>query len=154
MTATARTIRFTDDDISGGGNYDSLEVPNDYSATLTKVEDFDNRQKGGSFGWVFHYDIEGLAFRTWLSFKETARWKLTETLRAFGVELQVGDLQIDPEALVGMEVGAHVDFPPDYYKALEQGLTPDRPYREIRWVFALPPENAPVNTEAEEPEVL
>lgn len=150
MTATARTLEITADDLesAGGSNYDKLEVPDDYYATLVKVEDYDKRPNG-SYGWVWHYKIEGLDFRIYTAFSKQARWKLIEVLESHGYPVEEGIADVDPNAFVGDTIGAHVDFPPSYYEALEQGITPERAYREIRWTFKLPSE-APTASDAEE----
>lgn len=154
MAATARTIEITQEDLEAAGSgssYDTLEVPNDYTADCVKIEDYDKRPNG-SFGWIWHYKIEGLDFRIYTAFSKAARWKLIEVLKAHGYPVEEAGLnEIDPNAFVGTTIGAHVDFPKSYYEALEQGITPDRAYREIRWTFPLPGEapSAPVTEEVE-----
>ena len=151
MAATARAIEITAEDLEstgGSSDYEKLEVPNDYYATVTKVEDYDNSSKGGSHGWVWFFDIEGLEFRIYTAFSKKARWKLVEVLESLDIDLSEGIADIDPNAFVGDVVGAHVDFPKDYYEALELGVTPERSYREIRWTFKPPSGESPAETVA------
>lgn len=157
MAATARTLEFTAEDVAsagGSGDYENLEVPGDYVALLADVVDYDNSEKGGSRGWRFNYKVEGLDFSVFCAFSKAARWKLIEVLEAHGYPVEEGIAECDPNMFVGTEVGAHVDFPKSYYEALKNGVTPDKVYREIRWVFRLPSDTPPVTVTSEEPDIL
>jgi len=143
MAATARKLEATAKDLSGdgGGAYASIEVPGDYEAVLVDVNDFDNRQKGGSWGWRFSYGVETptggqVVFDEYLGFSPKSRWKIVQIMEAHGVPLEEGINELDPNALIGEVVGVHIDFPRD-----EHGEPSDK-YREITQVFSLvnPPE--------------
>ena len=145
--ATAKELVFTEDDLSteggSGGAYAAIEVPGDYGIELLAVEDYDYRSDNKSYGWIFIYGCDeggGLAeFKIWLSFGENARWKLSEVLTAHGITLEPGvALSLDPESLVGDQVGGHIDYPRDKVTDL-----PTSNYREIRQVFALVDAPAP-----------
>lgn len=148
MTASARVLDITAEDIeSAGGNqggaYAALEVPGDYVATLTDIEDFDNRAKGGAVGWRFHYEIEGLKFTEHISLSKQARWKLIDTFEAHGFPIDAGRMEIDPNVLIGTEVAARVDFPKKFYDASPEDQANGKWYREIIYVFSLTPDEAP-----------
>lgn len=137
MAATARQIPVAENDLTGdgGGAYASLEVPGDYEAVLKDVLDYDYRDKGKSYGWLFIYSVEtpiggSVDFSVHLSFGENARWKLIETLIAHGVDISLGLNTVDPNVLVGEVVGAHIDFQKD------NDGKPGK-YREIVKVFSL-----------------
>lgn len=149
--ATARQIPLSKDQLEGdgGGAYASIEVPGDYEVVLKEVSDYDYRAKGKSYGWLFVYDCEtptggSVPFNMYLSFGENARWKLVEVLRAHGVDLSEGMNSVDPNALVGEVVGAHIDFPRN-----DDG-EPTSKYREITEVFSLVEQPEPVAVEAVE----
>lgn len=145
MTATARVFGITEEDLEGGGSYAALEVPDDYEATLTKVEDYDYTAQGKSSGWIFFFEIENLEFKTYLAHSKAARWKLIETLEAFGIEVVEGELTVDPNTLIGRVIGARVDYQHD---PEEHDPELDGPnYKEIKWLF-------PLKAEPDEPEVL
>lgn len=151
--ATARQFEFSQEDIDsqggGGGAYAELEVPNDYEATLTAVDDYDKRDKGKSQGWVWTYEVETpsgatVDFRLWTSFGKAARWKLLEVLEAHGVDVEQGINDVDPDDFVGDVIGATIDFPRD-----KETDEPTSDFREIRVVFDLA-----ASPEAEEAEVF
>ena len=158
MAATAKELVFTDDDLSteGGsaGAYAAIDVPGDYEMELLSVEDYDKRSENKSYGWVFTYGLDeggGLAeFRMWLSFGSSARWKLSEVLTAHGITLEPGvGLNLDPESLIGDNVGGHIDYPRD--KVTDK---PTSQYREIRQVFALVDAPVPVEITGSEAPTL
>ena len=147
MPATARVLRFTAEDLesAGGGAYAEFEVPCEAPVRLAKVEDYDKRGQGKSWGWVFHYMAttpsgKEVEFKTWLSFNDNARWKITEVLMAHGVDIEEGNFELDPEELIGDELIGLIDFPRDR----EGKATSD--FRELRKVF--PVETAPVYAES------
>lgn len=144
MAATARVLRFTEEDLEnvGGGAYAEFDVPCEAPIRLAKVADYDKRSEGKSWGWIFYYMAETpsgkeVEFRTYLSFGENARWKLTEVLDAHGVSLESGDLEIDPEDLVGDELIGLIDFPRDRNTG-----EPTSEFRELRKVFPISTEPA------------
>lgn len=138
MSATAAAFTVTDEELESAGapSYDSIEVPGDYEATLSAVEDYDKRDKGGSHGWIFTYRIEGLPFKVWISHSTAARWKLIETIHAhrpgfFEERDESGASRpVNPNDLIGEVVGAHV--------VLDDEL--DTPRKVIDYVFAPPTE--------------
>jgi hypothetical protein len=139
MVATARQIPLTDDDLAGssGGAFAELDVPGDYEATLTDVNDYDKTAEGKSKGWVFEYEVETpsgatVPFSTWLSFGLKARWKMVEVLEAHDADLSAGLNDVDPNAHVGDVIGVHIDFPRD--KDTDE---PTSQYRELRAHFSL-----------------
>lgn len=146
MPATARQLDITAADLegSGGGSYAALEVPGDYEMVLKDVEDYDKRKTGGSWGWIFVYDVlpgdgaEVLEFKVYLSFSKASRWKLVKTLEAHEADMTEGINNVDPNVHIGEVVGGHIDFPRD-----KEG-EPTSKYREVRDVFSL----------AEAPEVV
>lgn len=136
--ATAHTIRFTPEEVAGKGEglYSDLEVPGDFKATLTKVEDFDNRTRGGSFGWIFHYSVESnkgttVPMKSYIALSDKARWKVREVLKAHQYPLEEL-LNLDPESLVGDTVGVHIDFGTD------RDTGEKTQYRELQSFFKLP----------------
>lgn len=115
MSATVRQFVVTDEQLEGvTASFATLEVPNDYPATLTAVEDYDNTHKGGQTGWVLSLRVEGLPFKYWISHSEASRWKLVETVEAFEPgffdnRAEDGTTRpIDINKYVGQTVGAHV----------------------------------------------
>ncbi len=135
MTATARVLAITEEDLEGGGSYAALEVPEDYEATLTSVEDYDYTDQGKSSGWIFDYEVENLSFKSWLAHSQGARWKVIEVLTAHGIDVEEGTITVDPNTLVGQVVGARVDYQkdPDEHDAEMDGPN----YKEIKWMFPL-----------------
>ena len=141
MPATARQIEFPQDLVdkqgqrSEGGAYAELDCPSDHPATLIDVLDYDKRPEKG-WGWIFKYEVETpsgntVPFDEYLSFSDTARWKLIDTLTAHGFMVEGGIADIDPNAAIDSVVGARIDFPRG-----DDG-EPTSKYREIRWVFSL-----------------
>lgn len=132
--ATARKFEITDKDLAGdgGGGFGALEVPMDYEALLVRVDDYDYRDRGKSWGWVWHFEIEDLPFKVFTAFGTNARWKLIETVQVFDA-LVTGINEVDPDSYVGMTVGAHVDFdtPADEWDGQSTR------YREIKYLFPL-----------------
>lgn len=150
MAATARKLDITKEDLSGGsgGAFAELEVPNDYEAVLASVEDYDYTARGKSMGWLFTFNIptpsgKEVALTQHVAFTPDSRWKLVSILDAFGIDLSEGVNDVDPNSVVGMPVGVHIDFPRD-----DDG-EPTSKYREIQDVFSLV--KAP--TSVEQPEV-
>ena len=147
MPATARTLRFTEEDLSSGsGAYAELDVPCDVPVRLADVLDYDKRTQGKSYGWIFRYMAETpsgneVKFDTYLSFGENARWKLVQVLRAHGVELE-DIVELDPNDLIGDKLIGHIDFPRD-----DNG-EPTSDYRELQEVF--PPSTPPFTRGEEE----
>ena len=135
MSATPAAFMVTDEDLESAGapSYDAIEVPGDYEATLTAVEDYDKRDKGGSHGWIFTYRIMGLPFKMWVAHSPASRWKLIEVVHAhapgfFDVRDADGASKpVNPDAFVGSTVGAHV--------VLDSEL--DTPRRVIDYVFSM-----------------
>ncbi len=135
MSATAAAFTVTDEqlDSAGAPSYDAIEVPADYEARLKTVEDYDKREDGGSYGWIFTYEIEGLPFKIWLAHSTAARWKLIETVHAhrpgfFDVRDESGaSSPVDPNEFIGDVVGAHV--------VLDDEL--DTPRKVIDYLFSL-----------------
>lgn len=161
MAATARQIPVSTEDLEskgsgGGGAYASIEVPGDYEAVLAKVEDYDKRGEGKSWGWVFYYSVEtpdgkNVEFKTYISFGQNARWKLIEVMEAHDADLSEGLNEIDPNAFVGDTIGAHIDFPRD-----PDTDEPTSKYREIRSHFSLakPPTSDDVGDSAGPPAAI
>lgn len=166
MTATARQINVTAEDLAGGqggGAYAELEVPGDYEAILREVSDYDKRKEGKSWGWIFEYEVETpsgkmVTFKAWLSFGQNARWKLIEVLEAHDVDMSEGLNNVDPNALVDDVIGVHIDFPRD-----KETDEPTSEFRELRAFFPLTEAPAVPETEtsqleerlaAEEPDVI
>lgn len=159
--ATARVLKFTEEDLTnegGGGAYAELEVPGDFPIRLREVDDYDKRSENKSWGWVFTYGVETpsgteVDFRVWLSFGPKARWKLRQVLEAHGVHLEAGDLEVDPEELIGDELIGHIDFPRN-----KQG-EPTSEFRELLEIYPISseppdfPEGEPT-TQDDEPDVL
>lgn len=110
--ATAQQFEITEKDLAGLKSYDDLETPGDYEATLTEVEDYDKRDDGGSYGWKWTFEVEGLPFSEWTSFSPNARWKLLEILSAFGVEITEGVNNVLPDHFVESSIGVTVDWDP------------------------------------------
>ena len=143
MSATARQIEFTEEDLAGskGGAYAELDVPADYEMVLVSTEDYDKTAEKKSKGWLFKYDVETpsgttVPFNVYLSFGKNARWKMVEVLEAHDLDLSEGVQGVDPASIEGDIVGGHIDYPRD-----DEG-EPTSNYREVQTVFSL----------AEEPE--
>ena len=155
MPATARKLEIdqSDFDSTGGGAYAELEVPADYEATLSDVEDYDYTDRGKSRGWIFHYGVETpsgstATFKTWLSFNKNARWKLIEVLEAHGFPIEEGINSVDPNQFIGEVVGVHLDFGTEKD---ENGNEVPSAFREIKSIFNLVDEP---ELPLEEPEIL
>lgn len=154
MSATARMIEWGDEvnnpSEGGGGAYAELVVPNDYEMELVAVADYDKRDIGKSWGWLFTYEVitpsgRPVQFNEYLSFGTNARWKLQEVLEAHGHELVPGTEMIDPNLLVGEVIVGHIDFDRD------AAGEPKSPYRQIQRHYSLA---TPPTTSTEDPEVL
>jgi hypothetical protein len=152
MPATAKTLKFTPEDLegSGGGAYAELEVPGDFPCYLADVLDYDFTERGKSKGWIFRYMVETpsgaeVKFDTYLSFGENARWKINEILTAHGIEVEEMTT-IDPNDLIDDAMMAHIDFPRD-----KDTKEPTSDFRELQNV--VPMSSTPAYADAE-PEVL
>lgn len=138
--ATARRIEFESGDFStASGAYAELDVPGDYEAVLVKVDDYDYRDRGKSYGWIFIYEVETpsgntVPFNVHLSFGKNARWKIAETYAAHGFDVKEGINNLDPDSLVGDVIGVHIDFGTEKD---ENGQEVPSAYREIKSLFAL-----------------
>lgn len=141
MPATARRLNLTREDLErakgGGGLYSEIEVPGDYEAVLVDVNDYDNRFKGGTNGWIFEYEVttptsqKQVTFKEWISFSENARWKLAQVFDAHEVDYSEGLDTVDPNELIGDAIGARIDFPRD------KDDEPTSKYREIVAFFPI-----------------
>lgn len=93
-------------------SYADIDVPADYEAELTKVEDYGPEENPK--GWILTFRLEGLPFKFWVPFSDAARWKLVDTVRAFDptffdVRTETGETRpINMNEYVGRVVGAHV----------------------------------------------
>lgn len=142
MPATARQFRITEEDLdnAGGGAYAELEVPGDFPVRLDDVLDYDKRDQGKSYGWIFRYMAETpsgkeVKFDTYLSFGDNARWKLIQVLEAHGYTVEDGIIDVDPNEFIGDELMGHIDFPRN-----DDGI-PTSDFRELQEVF--PPSSTP-----------
>lgn len=140
MAATARQIPVSKEDLDndGGGLYASIQCPGDYEAVLLAVDDYDRRDSGKSFGWIFSYGVTSptgaqVPFNDFVSFSEKSRWRLLKVLDAFGVDISEGLNSVDPNLLVGDVVGVHIDW------------DENKKYRNIEDVYSLTDE-VPVPT--------
>ena len=101
---------------SGGGSYAALD-PGVYDATLSKVELYDKRAQGKTHGWILHFDVAGLNFRTWVAVTERAWWKIEESVRAFDAAaadlVAQGVLDFDFEDYLGMSVQCEIGWQKD-----------------------------------------
>lgn len=115
MGATGRRFEITDEQLLSNANYDEIEVPQDYIATLATVEDYDSGdEQTPKPGWKWTFMVEGLPFNEWTSFATAARWKIVQVVEGMGGELTSGLNDIDPDSYVGSEVGVTVNWdPPD-----------------------------------------
>lgn len=140
MPATARKIEIEASDFStGSGAYSELDVPGDYEAILADVIDYDYRDRGKSFGWVFVYEVETASgktvpFNVHLSLGKNARWKIIETAAGHGYDVEEGIINFDPNQFIGDSVGVHLDFGTERD---ENGNKVPTAYREVQTVFAL-----------------
>lgn len=152
MPATPRKLKITAKDLEGppaitGGTYSEIPTPSDQELYLADVNDYDKRPEKGH-GWVFSYHVETSTgpcnFDVYLSFSESARWKIVDVFAAHGVDIgEVGIANADPNALIGDTIGGHIDFPRD------ADDEPTSTYREIQDFFDLA--DPPEEVEADEP---
>lgn len=114
MSASAKAFIVTDEQLEsagGGASYADIEVPGDYEAVLSSIDDYGTNN---SSGWVATFRIEGLPFKYWIPHSEAARWKLIEFVEAFRPgffnerDERGATAPIDPNTFVGELVGAHV----------------------------------------------
>lgn len=149
MPATARQINITEDQavsavgVRDTGTYSAIQVPADYVATLKDVQDYDYRSRDKSHGWLFVFNIMGCEFKEHVSFSENARWKLIQVIESLGGDISVGINNLDPNLLIGNEAGAHVDWQKDPSTLSENEVN----YREIKYVFSVPSDEAPTDLE-------
>lgn len=135
MSATVQQFIITDDQMAsaGAGSYADLEVPQDYTAVLETIEDYDKTKDGKGKGWKARFRIEGLPFDYWVAHSDAARWKLIEFVHAFEpgfFDVREADGTTRPvnvNKYVGMTVGAHV--------ILDE--TMDIPRKTVDYVFSL-----------------
>lgn len=136
MPATPRNIPITPEDVEAAQrgpseySYADIEVPGDYVATLVDVNDHitDNGES-----WKFTFEIMGCPFDEYTSFNKNARWKLMQVVQALGfpIEQEESLADFDPNAYIGTDVGATVDWQHDIE-------THDGPnYREIKQLYSL-----------------
>lgn len=137
MSATEMQFAITAEELADAlpSDYETIEVPGDYTATLAAVEDYDNRHKGGGTGWLATFRIEGLTFKYWIPHSPKARFKLVEFVHAFipgffSDENRRPDGTFPPvpvNSFVGRTVGAHI--------VLDDSL--DTPRKVVQYTFPL-----------------
>ncbi len=136
MPATAAAFMITDDELADAGpaSYDAIEVPGDYTATLSEIIDYDKTEIGKTKGWEATFRVEGLPFKVWIAHSTAARFKLIEFVHAFrpgffDVRNDDGSSRpVDPNEFIGETVGAHV--------ILDESM--DIPRKVIQYIFELP----------------
>lgn len=135
MSATVTQFVITEDQMAsaGGGSYATLEVPQDYTAVLSKIEDYNKTDAGKGKGWKATFRVEGLPFDYYISHSDAARWKLIEFVHAFSpgfFDERADDgttRPVDVNRFVGQTVGAHV--------ILDESM--DTPRKAIDYIFSL-----------------
>ncbi|MBW1942614.1 MAG: hypothetical protein JRJ51_07250 [Deltaproteobacteria bacterium] len=140
MAATARRLEFDEDAAAGSGNWGAIQVPAQYPATLKSVEDYDN---GNTNGWIFTYEIgdTGLTTKTWITLSsKKALWYLVKVCEAHDYPIDVGLMEVDPNALIGDTVGILLDFDRD------SDGEPTGTFRNIQDLFPLPADGFLVQT--------
>lgn len=149
MPATPQKIDITAKDIEQAQrreseyDYSDIEVPGDYEATLVDVNDHETER---GKGWRFTFEIMGCPFDEYTMFSKKAKWKLLQVIEALGYPLEEGIADFDPNAYVGVVVGAHVDWQhdPDEHDGAN--------YREIKYVFPYDPDEVAVEEDVEDEE--
>ena len=102
MAATPKTFEF----------YTPKEGPSDVE--LVAVKDHVGKTSGNpGWKWTFKEVRSGELYDIYTMFSQKARWKLTETLAAFGWEIDDGVNDVDPNLYVGQIVTGEFAFEED-----------------------------------------
>lgn len=85
--------------------------PGPADVELVSVKDHVGLKSGNpGWKWTFREIRTGETFDIYTMFSTAARWKLTETLNAFGWESEDGLNEVDPNLYVGLVVTGDFDF--------------------------------------------
>ena len=102
--ATPAQISFSEEDFKEAASYDELETGQDYTATLTSVEDIVATSTGNP-GWGFKFNVKGLTMTTRVYHRGGGKWKIREVFNALGHPIGPGEAInfLDPNVLVGSQ---------------------------------------------------
>jgi len=94
------------------GNFNPKHVPEgDYAAKIVKVEDGESK-KDGSFQYIFTFKLKKysqVSYPYYCKLEENQLWKLRNLLVAAGMNVPKSKLKLDPNKVVGKEVGVTME---------------------------------------------
>lgn len=109
MTATKRAVDMTN--VKDQGNFNTKhKAEGDYRATITKVEDADSKQ--GNPQWIFTVELVNdrrATYPYYCGFDEKQLWKIRNLCIAAGMAVPKKRVMIDPNKLVGKEIGISLE---------------------------------------------
>lgn len=94
----------------GGGSFNKRRVPaGDYRATVTKVVDAPAKSDG-VMQWLFTFQTaSGGTYPYYCKHQENQLWKIRNLLVAAGLEVPKKKVNVNPEKLVGREIGISLE---------------------------------------------
>lgn len=105
MAATKRAVDMTN--VKDPGNFNPKHKPEgDYKAKIVKVED--HKSKAGNDQWVFTIQIstdQRATYPYYCAHDEKNAWKVRNLLVACGIAVPKKRVNVDPNKLVGKEIG-------------------------------------------------
>lgn len=111
MAATARAVDFTN--VKDAGNFNPRRKPaGDYRMRITKVEDHASGDSKVANNWVFTIVPivdERSTYPYYCGFDEKQAWKIRNLCLAAGIAVPKRRVKVDPNKLVGKEIGATLD---------------------------------------------
>lgn len=148
-TATKKVLDFTNVKESSGIN-PKHRPAGDYRMKITKVTEQPNKNDPSITNWVFVFtptDMQSAAYPYYCVLQENQLWKVRNLLIACGISVPKKRLNVDPNKLVGKEVGVTLDDD-EYEGKLKSVITAVFPSSDLE------DEDAPADTddEAEEDE--
>ena len=108
--ATAKNVDFTN--VKDGGSFNPSRLPaGDYLATITKVVDA-KAKSDDAFQYVFTFKLskhQSVSYPYYCKLTENQLWKLRNLLIAAGMTVPKKRLKLDPNKVVGKQVGVTLE---------------------------------------------
>jgi hypothetical protein len=108
MADKAKAVEVDFSGVKDRGNFNPKQVPEgDYAAIITKVENGESKGDGG-FQYIFTFKLKKFSqnsYPYYCKIQENQLWKLRNVLVAAGINVPKKKLKVDPNRVVGKEVG-------------------------------------------------
>jgi hypothetical protein len=117
--AKAHALDFTDVKEGGGRFRKTAYPPGDYPAKITKVEDAKKKADNAPM-WLFSIQVKAGTYPYYCTFDANTLWKIRNLCVAAGVSVPRKRVKIDPNKLVGKDIGVTLDE--EEYEGKMQGV--------------------------------